>query len=175
MTNEETIKLLTMYIKPSERPGPKDRTTNELTIIKFIPFEAVLQRFNEVWGLDWQPELMREIVHAGEVSVVLRVHYPTESGMRYRDAYGGAKIEVGLGNAFKKSASLALVKIAQSFGIDIPDTDVIAITEQQVREIIKLMKATNNEPTEEHFSEFSKMDNTTAEALISALKKQLAN
>jgi len=147
LSDKETLNKLKEPLPTKKRPIGGGKS------VDYVPAEHIIDRFNEVWGFDWTPEILREhFVHVGstlEIAITLRLHYPTEGGMKFKDAFAGKKYEsgVGLGNALKACESLAIVKAASLMGMDTKqggdEEDIIdvGINAEQLQKIAELMIA----------------------------------
>jgi hypothetical protein len=146
-------------------------------VFEYIPARYVQDRITSVFGLQWNFEILNELIEKGYIAVKIRLHYPTEDGMKFKDAYGGAKYEesVGLGDGLKKSASLALKKAATLIGVDLQDEDSTPISTEQMTEIAKLLKELNLTVSDTMAEAIPNMSAPEAETVIEGLKSQLAN
>jgi hypothetical protein len=136
MTNSEIFNKLRSPIKTLERPGKGGGTQT------YVPHGNVTSRINEVFGLNWNFEIIRECLTGGEVYAVVRIHYPLEDGtMRFKDGVAGLTYQpaVGLGYQLKGSVSLALVKAASLLGIDIREDESTFEQHEKIKELIKLL------------------------------------
>jgi len=135
MTDSETYSKLSAPIKTLERPGKGGGNPQ-----KYVPHGNVTDRINEVLGLNWSFEILREsLVNQSEVYAVVRIHYRLEDGTPYfKDGIGGLGYQpaVGLGNQFKGSVSLALVKAASLMGIDIREDESTTEQHEKIRELV---------------------------------------
>lgn len=164
-TNEEIYNKLTAPIKTQERVG-KGRKMQ-----KYVPHGNVTERINEVFGINWSFEILREYFGNGEVYAVVRIHYPTEDGtMRFKDGAGGIAYEanVGLGNQIKGSVSLALVKAASLLGIDIKDDESTAEQHEEISSLVETLGG--KKPSEEKLKALNFQE---ANKMIEALREKL--
>lgn len=145
-------------------------------VFEYIPTRYVQDRLTSVFGLQWSLEILHEIIDRGHVAVKVRLHYPTDAGMKFKDAYGGSQYSeaVGLGDCLKKSASLAMKKAATLIGIDLQDEESTPISTEQMHEIARLIKELGLQLSEEMAQAIPNMSATEADTLIEGLKGQLA-
>lgn len=146
-------------------------------VFEYIPTKFVSDRLTDVWGIDWNLEILSEIIEKGHVVVKVRLHYPRQDGTYgFKDAYGGAKYEdvVGLGDCLKKSASLALKKAASLIGIDLREEEPTPATDEQKQAIRRMMKDLGNPLSDELEAKLNQMPEAEADALIEVLKGQLS-
>jgi len=131
LDNEAILDALRAPIQTKTRQGQGNQTQT------YVPHQAVTKRLNQVFGLNWNLEIVREIITSDQVAVIVRLHYPTADGMSYKDGVAGKKLmgNYDLGNMLKSSVSLAIVKAASLLGIKVADQDDEATDEQ--KEIIK--------------------------------------
>lgn len=143
-------------------------------IFEYIPTRYVQDRLTAVFGLQWSLEILSEIIEKGHVAVKVRLHYPTEAGMKFKDAYGGSQYSdtVGLGDCLKKSASLGMKKAATLIGIDLQDEDSTPISTEQMQEIVRLIQKVGMEVPAEMAEAIPNMSATEADALIDGLKQR---
>ena len=171
LTDEEILEHLKSPIETKIREGAKDKAGNP-TYYSYVPSSAVLDRLNEIWGINWNLEIVREIIQGEHVAVLVRLHYPTSEGMRYKDSWGGKKLSGGLelGNILKTSTSLALVKACNALGVSIADPDD-DITDEQIKMIQSLYAELGKKvPSVEKFKQ---MTIEIANGIIADLKKDI--
>jgi hypothetical protein len=169
--DENVLPALQAPLKTATREGRKGQ------IYEYIPTKYVSDRLNEVWGLDWSFEIVEKIIDKGHVAVHARIHHPTEDGMKFKDAFGGAKYEdaIGLGDCLKKATSLALKKAASLVCIDLQDPeDAVPATDEQKKLIIAALKHLGKPIDEEQLKMINEMNTIDAETTINALKSQIS-
>ena len=64
------------YIKLKASIPTKTRPGKGGSVQTYVPVENVIERINEVLGLNWSFEILREGFKDGEVWAVVRIHYP---------------------------------------------------------------------------------------------------
>ena len=171
--NEEMFKKLKSPIKTKERPGKGG------SIQTYVPVENVVERINDVFGLNWNFEILREGYNNSEVYAIVRIHYPLEvekndnivKEMHFKDGVGGVSYEpaVGLGNNLKASVSLALVKAASLLGID---TSVQMMTEDLAVKIVKLAKSIGIIYSDEQKTKLMELTLEGGEKILNALQNK---
>jgi len=142
---------------------------------KYIEHSNVTERLNEVFGLNWSFELIKFDYLEGNISTIVRLHYPTENGMRFKDGAGGAYFEskVGMGNGIKASMSKALVKAASLMGITIKELPPEPITEEKFSEIISLAKALGIKYDGAQKEKLAALSLYEAEKIVEALQEKV--
>ena len=168
MKSDDEIKQILKKPLPVEmRPGAKGKT------YPYIPVAAVVEVLNEAFGLQWESEVRKEIIERDEVAVCIRLYYPTETGVHFRDAYGGKERNgITLGNALKSASSSAIKKAAESLGVKIPDVSG-PITEEQFNTIVELMLECGKKLTETKAAAIAELDYSEAAALIDDLHNKV--
>lgn len=171
MTDKETWDKLTVPIPVEEKPGKKDKNGN-LTVEKYVPIKKVVERLNDVWGLDWNLTIPQFIFQDGEVAVVIGIEYPTENGRRTKQAIGGKKYysNMDLGNLGKASASIALVKAASYLGIVGDYDEDEPASEEELAELISLFKQAKMKPP---YEELKKLSSADVKNYIIVMKEKL--
>lgn len=160
------LKQLQKPLPTATRPGKGGK---EFT---YVPVAFVVNRIIDVFGLDWDFEVVKEIVQQSEAVVLVRITYTGEDGKPHqKQAWGGKSTSgIGLTDALKAATSLALKKAAELLGITVPDEDTPA-SEEQVQEVKRLMEARELEWTDALAAKAKAM--TYYE--IAALIEQLSN
>jgi hypothetical protein len=142
-------------------------------VYEYIPTRFVSDRLTEIWGIDWDFEIIDKTIDKGHVAVQVRIHYPTETGVRgFKDAFGGAQLEdkIGLGDCLKKATSLGLKKAASLLGIDLQDEEASPASEDQKNAIIAAMEAKGFAADEDKLRMINAMTSQEAEAILESLQ-----
>jgi hypothetical protein len=170
MTDEEVMKKLSVPIPVVEKPGKGGK------IERYVPVGKVIERLNEVWGLDWELKIDDYIFRDGEVGALVSITYPTENGRRTKQAFGGKTYNsaIGFGNLAKASVSLAITKAASLIGIvgNYDDEEETMASPEQIGELISLLKQANAKmiPSIEDLKKYTMAD---IKAFINATKERI--
>lgn len=173
LTDKEKLEKLNKPMPVSIRDGRAGET------YKFVSNANVVKRLNEVFGLSWNDEVIREIIKNNEVSVLVRLSYPLEDGtIGYKEAWGGKVLETKNkdGKVFrileaeglKSAQSLALVKAANKIGIKVLDDDS-EISEATKEKILELCKYLGKDFDASRFDGLNEMQ---GQEIISYLEKE---
>ena len=133
---EKLSRPLEILDKPA-KGGGKDR---------YVPHQAVSRLLNEVYGLHWEIEPIREIITDTDVAVLIKIWYYTGNGERKsRSQWGGSKVYSTdeLGQKLMGATSKAIRKVATLLGVagSIEDMEDHPITEDQFQKIAELLRA----------------------------------
>lgn len=166
INDDKNFALLSMPMTAKVREGSKGSTYT------YVDNKDVLRRLNEVYGLRWNFEILRESIHGDQVVVTIRIHYPTEGGMSFKDGIAGKKVSGGneIGNMYKAAVSLALVKAASLMGIRLADPED-EVTSEQKELIIHLYEQLGRKPLK--VEKMTKLTVELANELIDNLKEAL--
>ena len=144
---------------------------------KYIENSKVTERLNEVFGLNWNFELISKEVNFSnnEIYVICRLHYPTENGMKFKDAAGGSWYEskLNVGNGIKSCMSKALVKAASLIGITVKEVPPEPISEEQIKMILSLTKQLGIVYSKEQKYKLSELTSEMATTLIKSLEEKV--
>lgn len=156
-------------IKISVREGRKGET------YQYISSNNVVKRLNQVFGLGWRDESMKEVIQKDEVAVLVRISYPLEDGtISYKEAWGGKVLVSGTfrittAEGLKSAHSLAITKAAQKLGIKVLDEED-EITDETMEDILLLAKKVGMKFDE---SQFETMNEKQGRAIVKHLESKL--
>jgi hypothetical protein len=170
LSDAEAMKKLSVPIPVVEKPGKGGK------IERYVPVGKVIERLNEVWGLDWELKIDDYIFRDGEVGALVSITYPTENGRRTKKAFGGKtkNSAIGFGNKAKASVYLAITKAESLIGVvgNYEDEEETLATMEQIEELVDLLKLAKAKtiPSIEELKKYTMAD---IKAFIAATKERI--
>ena len=176
-TDTETMALLRKPLPVYRAKGFWNPEKQAHDMNPYYKIGDVQNRLNDIFDIKWKLEIIDKGKVGADIYVQVRLHYPTEQGMAFKDAFGEAiyNEKLGLGVGYKSATSDALKRAADYLGIKCMDAFVgppEKVTEEQIDEVISLFRKTRGyQMPEEKLDILRKYTSTQADALITKMKE----